>query len=578
MQVDMACEIMQPRSFKSFTAALEYYRKFYESNKGDSSYFRQDITSVDLTCSILQRNSKIWNFVDEKKLRLDLVAADGDNKIPEVGERFEKEEQIFWDAIAKLRDTGGLIVEADVKAFYGTIASLNYVKKKEILQELVSRGVIKINADTQLLYVRQIGQAIAEEIERAEKLTLAESVEPAKVDGQLTTRSTVYNSSASRLMQAAGMLTVLKRNRNLALGLDLGADSKESQTPATAEPKFVSAEQLPAHLKMLSRLSRRPISEKHLNRAVEFGRQLSAMRERTNLLRPIGGKLHLFRPISEGSFDVLRSTLGVKLDMGNFRLDAANCVIVPPAFASAYEYVLYSSMLIQAGVITPGHVLYQFCGTGRLNNANSAILGSAMLLTAEDLPDYQLEDFNSTTDNAATGRRLVVYDAGGRLDVVGGKIGRPDKRDHRNDRTDVLGMNNPFGASTFQLVQSILSDGQFGGPLQQFADQFRTEYFQLLERYGLLPILDVSWVNNGEVEGESGTSTAHFKSGILPCMEARALAIPTYPQGINPLKYLTSPSYDSKATKTGLVSTGNLILDARELVLRWHHIVQSLNH
>jgi hypothetical protein len=246
-----------------------------------------------------------------------------------------------------------------------------------------------------------------------------------------------------------------------------------------------------------------------------FQEAVTELRKDAAALLPIGCKLHLHSPIDDQKLRALQQIAPFGFS-GGFKVDNADTCLVLPAMTSARELVEVARLLVQFKIISPQFPEYQFCIRGRLTPKLCAVLGSTILLTAEDNPEYALDMFSSHGYDEGTGRRMVIYDAHGPLAHFPGNAYNSSRG--FDGRTDIIGLIDITRAPTFQLVGSILSNGMFGGPLAELSEPFQNELRAALERHGIADVLDTEWVLP---EGGGRQSAAeHFHQGIIPCLNA----------------------------------------------------------
>ncbi len=261
----------------------------------------------------------------------------------------------------------------------------------------------------------------------------------------------------------------------------------------------------------------------------EFRGIVRELRRDAAALLPIGCKLHLHSKVDRRKLEALQLVAPFSFT-GGFKVDNADDCIVLPAMTSARELVEVARLLVEFKIIKPEFPEYQFCIRGRLRPAQCAALGATILLSAVDNPEYSLEMFSAGNYNHETGKRMVIYDAAGPLASFPGEGGH--RRSGGGDfftfdgRTDMLGLIDISRAPTFQLIGSILSNGEYGGPLAELSIPFQADLRELLKRHGIEDILAASWVR-GRDEGRDTTSD-HFHRGVMPCLNAWKKALVTF--------------------------------------------------
>lgn len=259
------------------------------------------------------------------------------------------------------------------------------------------------------------------------------------------------------------------------------------------------------------------ISDESLNYFREVVREF---RLSAAALSPIGCKLHLHSEMDQKKLDALSRL--IPFQCNGFKLDNAARCLTLPAMPSARELIEVARLLAEFGIIKPHFPEYQFCMQGRLPPEQCAILGATMILSAIDNPEYTPEMFATNRDNQ-TGKRMVIYDAGGELAVFAGGAAGGASQGH--GRTDVIGIIDISRAPTFQLVGSILSHGIYGGPLADLSRPFQADLRELLRKHGLEDVLAASWVHGSHTQTEDASE--HFFQGILPCLNAWKRGVPT---------------------------------------------------
>lgn len=215
-------------------------------------------------------------------------------------------------------------------------------------------------------------------------------------------------------------------------------------------------------------------------------------------LMPIGGKVHVERAVDPQNVKLFQQIFG--LDSTPFQLIHAGESMILPPLPSAAEQALLILLLEKIGVIDSKSPQIQTAIAGRWTDETASMVGSAMLLGTRRGVRYKRGAFSTTHDNE-TGARIMTYDA----PVNGVKIeGLPFDIPAATGRTDMLGRQIISDIDMYQVLGTLASHQEFGGPFEREADQFRRAYSELLERHDLKETVGSSaWIFNQERKGDS---------------------------------------------------------------------------
>ncbi|MFA6528814.1 MAG: hypothetical protein WCT46_04740 [Candidatus Gracilibacteria bacterium] len=243
-------------------------------------------------------------------------------------------------------------------------------------------------------------------------------------------------------------------------------------------------------------------------------------RRRSAYLVTTGGKVHTMTPMDPRYFELIKSVLG--LSNSPFRLvhgHSDKTLVLPPT-SSSLEMSLLLNGLVLFGVI-PLRVAdirqgdgredslpdAQIClPTGRLNAENCAFLGSCVLLATNDgVQRYSLEAFMSNNSGAETGARMMIYDGGA------ANLPLPFIYGQNNGRVDMLGRRSVLDIDNLQLLGTVLSHSQFGGPFGKFADPFKRRFYKILQKYKLTHVVEGSFVHDRRASYTKKEQIDHLK-------------------------------------------------------------------
>jgi hypothetical protein len=229
-------------------------------------------------------------------------------------------------------------------------------------------------------------------------------------------------------------------------------------------------------------------------------------------LVPVGGKVHVHRPLSPETDTLLQRAFNFP-GSTQFRLiDAKGSLCLPP-FPSPGEQMLALAALKQMGIFNDNFAELQIALPGQLTPYRCPILGTTILLASHRNPQYDANAFLTT--HPTTGRRFLAYDD--RMRPV-----QLPWMPKANGRTDILGRMDIRDFALAQLVHTVLiQEQQDDGPFGKLAHNFRNRHAELLQQEGLEDVLKVSWVRTpGKVDlDEEKAQQEHF-SAVQRCVRA----------------------------------------------------------
>jgi hypothetical protein len=218
-------------------------------------------------------------------------------------------------------------------------------------------------------------------------------------------------------------------------------------------------------------------------------------RSETPGLMFIGGKIHTVKAMDHNVLELLQKLFG----FGNtpFHLIHAGESLVLPPMATSLEFKFLVLMMQKFGVIDSEFPDFQNAMGGRWSPETSAIVGASMLLGTTRRVPYAPGAF-STTHDSQTGKRIMAYDAGVKID------GLPFDLPNAGGRTDILGRHDITDADRFQPLGCSAThhdyNGRFAGLFKGYADEF----VRILARNGLLEHLrESAWVFDHAKEGDT---------------------------------------------------------------------------
>ncbi len=232
-----------------------------------------------------------------------------------------------------------------------------------------------------------------------------------------------------------------------------------------------------------------------------YHQNISQLAEKYAGLYSIWGKIHFPSAIDAHKIYDFKKQFG--LDATSFKLLHANTSLLLPPSNFPEELLFMINCMEEAGLIDNDPQL-QISIPWRLSNQLGALLWSSMILLSEQHVQYAPESFG-TTHTSATGRRMVVYDAG----VYDNAFMR--NSDKITWRTDVLLLKDVNLIPKAQVVWSLLSQTEYDGRFAQLWVSFIQAYAELLDRHNLLRAVQGPWIYNEATHNEEDPDASlHF--------------------------------------------------------------------
>lgn len=248
-------------------------------------------------------------------------------------------------------------------------------------------------------------------------------------------------------------------------------------------------------------------------------------------MMPVGGKIHLIHPITEKAFRNIRKLLS--LGSTNFRLIHAGRSLILPPVLTAKEFFVVVFCLQQLGFVDLNCPEIQIDGPYRLDNCDTGILTSSVMLSTKLSRPYDPSHFVTTTNppggkeskpsdpSNPTKTRVATYDKGVCNEYFPG-MGIPGTDKRLTGRTGKLGCWTAEDVFNFNPVHTLLVHAQFPGML--FTDigrWYRPAYTDILVRHNLADILDVPWAFDPDrtTEPPEAEQQAHFNA-VSRCADA----------------------------------------------------------
>lgn len=245
--------------------------------------------------------------------------------------------------------------------------------------------------------------------------------------------------------------------------------------------------------------------------AKEIEARIKEERKKYFGLPPIGAKIHMLRKVSDETFYFLREALG--LNSTAFRLLHAGAMLCLPAMPTSFELENLVRLLAIDGVVNEDEPELQLCMSGDFKDKEDiAILMSAMMLSTRKMFRFTEKSF-MPRDNMHYHQTAAMMAARG-----AGRLNEqlPFARTSEA-RIDKLGCGDLEDIHRYHLLAGILEEG----PMSDLAADFKRKYKAILERYGLLSVLDAPWVFGTEGQKSSSElAKPHFEQAVQPCMNA----------------------------------------------------------
>ncbi len=251
----------------------------------------------------------------------------------------------------------------------------------------------------------------------------------------------------------------------------------------------------------------------------EFMEYSATYRRCHHQLLSIGLKVHYTKMIP----------LGIMFNSFFHLTSSEGAIVLPPVgnMSAAKELLGQLAAFYETPIIgNPQMYQIQVCTPGRLNREHCAMLGSAFYLGSDVIRDFTSVSL-STTHDAQTGKRLIIYDAGildtnfdwnPNFPLASTKILSTEPK----GRTDVLCCESWQDIENVNLVASLLVHLEHQGTLAPIASEFAYEFRGILKQYNLDHTQCVPWVTSSELNDQS--SKSHSFDSAFASMQAIALA------------------------------------------------------
>lgn len=218
-------------------------------------------------------------------------------------------------------------------------------------------------------------------------------------------------------------------------------------------------------------------------------------RDATPGLMFVGGKIHTVKAMDQNVLKLLQKLFG----FGNtpFHLIHAGESLVLPPMPTALEFKFLVSMMEKFGVIDSVNPDFQNAMGGRWSPETSAIVGASILLSTTRRVPYAPGAF-STTHDSQTGKRIMAYDAGVKVN------GLPFDLPNAEGRTDILGRHDLTDADRFQLLGCLATHRDYNGRFEGLFEDYSRGFVKTLGRNGLLEHLrESAWIFDHAKDGDT---------------------------------------------------------------------------
>lgn len=198
----------------------------------------------------------------------------------------------------------------------------------------------------------------------------------------------------------------------------------------------------------------------------------------------IGGKIHFSSSIPEDHIEQFKQTYW--LWSSPFKLIHANTSVLLKPSQFPQELMAMIAAMSESKLFDDNPQL-QVSIPGRMHNKLAGLLASSLMLLSQQHVEYTKESFD-TTDNSATWRRMVAYDAWNYDSLF------PWNTSNIVGRTDVLLLKDIQLIPKAQIIWSLLSQTEYDGMFAQLWYEFIRDYCELLSQYNMEKVLDAPWI------------------------------------------------------------------------------------
>lgn len=193
--------------------------------------------------------------------------------------------------------------------------------------------------------------------------------------------------------------------------------------------------------------------------------------QRYRHMHSIGAKLH----VNTTSHEEIGTRLTKVFEIWWFKsIHADTCRNLPPTHTPD-ELIAILTQLWSIGVFNDKKPQLQTCHPGRVHQM-SGLLGVYALMMSKVNTQYASDAFG-TSHESLTRSRLLIFDAG-----VYNPMFKYNPRDHIG-RTDVLGNQDITIPYVNHLIANLLSQAQYGWPLQRLWEKFIRDSMDILAKY-----------------------------------------------------------------------------------------------